>query len=63
MQVTELKTFIVGNPPPYFGGRYFIFLKLKTDSGIEGVGEVYGASFSRYIIAKMIEDVFVSHLE
>jgi len=32
----------VGNPPPSFmAEKYFIFLKLKTACGIEGVGEVY----------------------
>ena len=40
MPITALKTFVVGNPPPHFGGRYFVFLKLVTDAGIEGVGEV-----------------------
>ena len=30
MKIAELKTFVVGNPPPAFGGRYFLFLKLKT---------------------------------
>ena len=38
MKIVELKTFVVGNPPPALGGRYFIFLKLATDSGIEGRG-------------------------
>jgi galactonate dehydratase len=63
MKVVELKTFIVGNPPPYSGGRYFIFLKLKTDNGIDGVGEVYAASFGPQTIEKMIEDVFEHHVE
>ena len=40
MKITGLKTFIVGNPPPYNGGWYFIFLKLVTSDGIEGVGEL-----------------------
>ncbi|MCP4072339.1 MAG: mandelate racemase/muconate lactonizing enzyme family protein [Hyphomicrobiales bacterium] len=57
MKITDVKTFVVGNPPPHFGGRYFIFLKLTTDTGIEGVGEVYGATFSPHVIATMIEDV------
>src|SRR6476646_727234 len=39
MKIAELKTFVIGNPPPAFGGRYFIFLKLKTACGIAGVGE------------------------
>ena len=40
MQIRDLKTFVVGNPPPHFGGRYFVFLKLITEHGVEGVGEV-----------------------
>ena len=63
MKIKDLKTFVVGNPPPHFGGRYFIFLKLITDNGIEGVGEVYCATFSPHVIVKMIEDVFGRHVE
>jgi 2-dehydro-3-deoxyphosphogalactonate aldolase len=63
MKISALKTFIVGNPPPFYGGRYFIFLKLKTDNGIEGVGEVYTASFGPKAIVPMIEDVFEHHVE
>ena len=62
MKIAELKTFIVGNPPPTAGGRYFIFLKLKTACGLEGVGEVYAASFAPKTIAAMIEDVFERHV-
>ena len=47
MKIVDVKTFVVGNPPPHFGGRYFVFLKLITDGGIEGVGEVYGPVSSR----------------
>jgi galactonate dehydratase len=57
MKIVDVKTYVVGNPPPHFGGRYFIFLKLITDSGIEGVGEVYAATFGPHMVAKMIEDV------
>ena len=63
MKIAELKTFVVGNPPPAFGGRYFLFLKLKTACGIEGVGEVYAASFAPKAIVAMIEDVFERHVE
>ena len=43
MKITDIKTYVVGNPPPHFGGRYWTFLKLTTDSGIEGFGEVSDA--------------------
>ncbi len=62
MKITSLKTFVVGNPPPAFGGRYFIFLKLVADNGLEGVGEVYGASFGPAATLAMIEDVFEHHV-
>ncbi len=62
MKITELKTFVVGNPPPHFGGRYFVFVKLTTDSGIEGIGEVYAATFGPHTIARMVQDVFQRHV-
>ena len=62
MKIAELKTFIVGNPPPGFGGRYFIFVKLRTECGIEGLGEVYAASFAPRAMIAMIEDVFEHHV-
>lgn len=58
MKLDSVKVFVVGNPPPGFGGRYFVILKLKTACGIEGVGEVYAATFGPRVIASMIEDVF-----
>jgi len=62
MKITDLRTFVVGNPPPRLGGRYFIFLKLITDDGIEGVGEVYAATFAPQTIVAMIKDVFEHHV-
>ena len=62
MKIKDLKTFIVGNPPPGFGGRYFIFVKLVTNDGVEGVGEVYCDTFGPQVIVKMIEDVFQRHV-
>jgi 2-dehydro-3-deoxyphosphogalactonate aldolase len=62
VRIASLETFVVGNPPPSFGGRYFIFLKLTTDDGIEGVGEVYGATFGPQTTVSMIGDVFERHV-
>ena len=63
MHITGLKTFVVGNPPPTTGGRYFIFLKLISNDGVEGLGEVYNATFSPDVVVRMIEDVFTHHVE
>lgn len=62
MIIKDLVTYIVGNPPPHKGGRYFIFVKLTTDTGISGIGEVYNATFAPHVIKHMIEDVFTSHV-
>jgi len=61
MKIVDAKTYVVGNPPPHYGGRYFLFLKLTTDSGIAGFGEVYAATFGAHTMARMIEDVCARH--
>jgi 2-dehydro-3-deoxyphosphogalactonate aldolase len=58
MKLTDIKTFVVGNPPPHNGSRYFIFVKLITDGHVEGVGEAYCVPFEPHLVAKLIEDVF-----
>ena len=62
MKIKEIKTFVVGNPPPHFGGMYFVFVKLTTDSGISGIGEAYCLPFHPKIVAMMIEDVCDRHV-
>ncbi|MCF8069022.1 MAG: mandelate racemase/muconate lactonizing enzyme family protein [Desulfobacterales bacterium] len=57
MKITDVKTYVVGNPPPHFGGRYWIFIKLTTDSGIDGIGEVYSVPFHPKAVTHMIDDV------
>jgi galactonate dehydratase len=58
VKLTDIQTFVVGNPPPHFGGRYFIFVKLTTDGNVSGIGEAYCVPFEPHLVAKMIEDVF-----
>jgi len=57
VRIASFRTFVVGNPPPHFGGRYFLFVQLETDDGIVGVGEVYVATFGAHTVARMLEDV------
>jgi L-alanine-DL-glutamate epimerase-like enolase superfamily enzyme len=63
MKLADCEVFVVGNPPPRRGGRYFIFVKLVTDDGIAGIGEVYAASFGPHTVATMVRDVFARHFE
>ena len=47
MKVTGLKTMVVESEKPYIGGKYWLFLELKTDEGITGLGErILGAGYS-----------------
>ena len=62
MKIKDIKTWAVGNPPPHFGGPYFIFLKLTTDNGIDGYGEVYGVPFHPHKTTQLIEDVAQRHV-
>ena len=57
MRIADVKTYVVGNPPPYHGGAYWVFLKLTTHDHIEGFGEAYGVPFHPNTCAQMIEDV------
>lgn len=62
MHVQDVKTWVVGNPPPHAGGRYFLFVKLTTNGGVTGYGEAYCATFDPHLTAKMIEDVAARYL-
>ena len=63
MKIKDLDVFIVGNPPPGWGGRYFTFVKLVTDNGITGIGECYCATFGPKAMTVMIEDVFERYVQ
>lgn len=63
MQLQNLETFVVGNPPPRHGGRYFIFVRLTTACGISGVGEIYAAAFGPDLCCAMARDMFARRFE
>jgi L-alanine-DL-glutamate epimerase-like enolase superfamily enzyme len=63
VKLQDCEVFVVGNPPPGKGGRYFIFVKLVTACGITGYGEVYAATFGPRVVEAMIHDVFARHFE
>jgi len=56
MKIVDVKTYVVGTPPPHHGGRNWVFVKLTTDGGIEGFGEAYKVPFHPNTVARLIED-------
>ncbi|WP_440026724.1 mandelate racemase/muconate lactonizing enzyme family protein [Chromobacterium amazonense] len=62
MKIVSMETHVVAVPPPHVGGMYWIFVTLKTDCGIEGVGEVYAATFHPRVMVPAIQDVFERYL-
>ncbi len=58
MRFTDVETFVVANPPPGYGGKYFVFVKLSTDTGAAGWGEVYSPPFEPDTVAALVSDVF-----
>ncbi len=62
MKIASLQTHVVAVPPPHVGGMYWIFVQLKTDDGIEGVGEIYSTAFHPQAMVPLIDDVFERHL-
>ena len=57
MKIADVKTYVVGNPPPYFGGLNWVFLKLTADDGVYGFGEVYSVPFHPDTVVRLIDDV------
>ncbi len=62
MRIESATTYVVGNPEPRFGGRYFVFVKLRTNDGVDGIGEVYGAAFGPRSVEAMVEEVCARHV-
>jgi|TARA_B110000495_G_scaffold115010_1_gene99601 galactonate dehydratase len=57
MQIKDVKTWAVANPPPHNGGPFWVFVKLTTDNGVFGYGEAYGIPFAPDKARSLIEDV------
>lgn len=63
MKLKHLEIFIVAPPAPGWGGRYWIFPKLTTDTGLVGYGECYASTVGPEAMRAVIEDVFHRHME
>jgi galactonate dehydratase len=63
MRLTGLEFFAVAPPPPGWGGRHWQIVRLTTDDGITGLGEVYASAVGVTAMRAVIEDVFARHME
>lgn len=63
MKIADAKVYIVKNKYPQRGGPYWNFVKLTTDSGIEGWGEMYWNRLEALtyvpVVEEIIEKIFI----
>lgn len=62
MKLADLDVIIVSPPAPGWGGRYWVLVKLTTDTGIIGWGECYASSVGPKAMQAVIRDVFERHM-
>jgi len=63
MRLTDLEIFTVAPPPPGWGGRYWLIVRLTTDTGLTGLGEVYASAVGPNAMQAVIGDVFARHMQ
>ena len=62
MKLQDLEVIVTAPPAPGWGGRYWILVKLTTDTGLVGWGECYAASVGPKAMTQVIADVFARHM-
>ncbi|MEX3015875.1 mandelate racemase/muconate lactonizing enzyme family protein [Gymnodinialimonas hymeniacidonis] len=62
MKLDTLEIFPVAPPPPGWGGRYWLIVRVTTACGITGLGEVYAAGVGPDAMEAVITDVFARHM-
>ncbi len=62
MRLSHLDIIVTAPPAPGWGGRYWILVKLTSDTGITGWGECYASSVGPRTMQHVIRDVFDRHM-
>src|SRR5512136_2736222 len=62
MKIVDAKTYAVENANPARGGQHWVFVKLITDTGIEGVGEPVRIGFETPVVVHMIKSMADRHI-
>ena len=63
MKLQDLEVIVTAPPAPGWGGRYWILVKITTDTGIVGWGECYASSVGPDAMRAVIADVFERHMQ
>ena len=63
MKLSDLDIIVTAPPAPGWGGRYWILVKVTTDTGITGWGECYASTVGPDAMEAVIRDVFARHME
>ena len=58
MRIDAIDTFLVDNPPPHSGGPRWLFLKIRTDQGVSGVGEATYHTRMDHTALPLIQSLF-----
>jgi L-alanine-DL-glutamate epimerase-like enolase superfamily enzyme len=63
MKLQDLDVIVTAPPAPGWGGRYWILVKLTTDTGVVGWGECYASSVGPEVMRSVIRDIFERYME
>lgn len=63
MKLADLDVIVTAPPAPGWGGRYWILVKLTTNTGITGWGECYASTIGPGAMEAVIRDVFERYFE
>ena len=62
MKLSDLEVIVTAPPAPGWGGRYWILVKVTTDTGVTGWGECYASGVGPKAMTAVIRDVFGRHM-
>ena len=62
MKLADLDVIVTASPAPGWGGRYWLLVKVTTDTGVTGWGECYASSVGPVAMEAVIRDVFERHM-
>jgi len=62
MKLQDLDVIVTAPPAPGWGGRYWILVKVTTDTGVVGWGECYASTIGPDAMGAVIQVVLVCHM-